>query len=268
VDDRVGQEVIFEQQQGIAWVTLNRPEARNALSEGALLQLQDAFERCAQAPSLRAVILRGTGSVFCAGGDVGFFRQLLELSPEARREPLERYIGLAHRAMLALAQIPVPVIAAVQGSAAGVGMSLACRADVIVAEQGCRFIPAYMALGTTPDGGLTQILPQLIGEKRALDVLLFNRSIDSAQAQQWGLVSLVAQPGTLESTASELATRLAAGPAAATMQLKQLIKRCDLEQLAGHLDRELRSFLACATTPAFEEGVRAFLEKRHPVLER
>ncbi len=265
MDEAMGQEIIFEQHQDLAWITLNRPEARNALSERALQQLLEAFVRCAESPSLRAVILRGAGPVFCAGGDVAFFRQLLELSPEARREPLARYIGLAHRAMLALAQIPVPVIAAVQGGAAGVGMSLACRADVIVVEQGCRFIPAYMALGTTPDGGLTQLLPELIGEKRALDVLLFNRPIEAAQAQQWGLVSLVAQPGTLESSATQLATRLMAGPSAATRQLKRLVKGESLARLAEHLDRELQSFVACATTAAFEEGVRAFLEKRTPV---
>ena len=245
MEDRVGQEVIFEQRQGIAWITLNRAEARNALSEQALQQLLEAFTRCVQSSDLRAVILKGAGPVFCAGGDVAFFRQLLELQPEARREPLARYIGLAHQAVLALAQIPVPVIAVVQGAAAGVGMSLACRADFIVAEAGCRFVPAYTALGTTPDGGLTQTLPAIIGEKRALDVLLFNRSLDAAQAQQWGLVSQVAQSGELERTATELATRLVAGPAAASRQLKQLVKGESLARLAEHLDRA-RSFVPLA----------------------
>lgn len=268
MDDPVGQEVIFEQRQGIAWITLNRPAARNALSDRALQQLLEAFSRCVASPELRAVILRGTGPVFCAGGDVAFFRQLLELLPEARRDPLAHYIGLAHQAMLALARIPVPVIAAVQGAVAGVGMSLACRADFIVAEAGCRFVPAYTALGTTPDGGLSQVLPAIIGEQRALEMLMFNRSIDAAQAQQWGLVSHVAEPGWLERSVMELAEGLGAGPAVATRQLKRLVKGENLARLADHLDRELQAFTACALTAEFEEGVSAFLEKRTPVFDR
>ncbi|WLD65468.1 enoyl-CoA hydratase-related protein [Pseudomonas sp. OVF7] len=263
--DAVGLDVIFEQHQGIAFITLNRPETRNALSESALQQLLQAFSRCVESPDLHAVILRGKGPLFCAGGDVTFFRQLLERLPEARRDPLANYIGLAHQAILTLAQIPVPVIAAVQGGAAGIGMSLSCMADFIVAEQGCKFIPAYLALGTTPDGGLSRFLPAIIGEKRALDVLMFNRSIDMAQAHQWGLVSHVVQPGELERSATELAKRLAAGPYAANRQLKQLVKGVSLAQLADHLDQELQSFIACAATEDFAAGVMAFIEKRPPV---
>lgn len=259
------QNVTFKQDGGVAWVSISRPDARNSLCEDTLQELLDIFTYCRESESLRAVVLKGEGRVFCSGGDVLFFQNLLKLPAQARREPLSCYIGLAHQVILALANISCPVIAVVHGAAAGYGMSLACLADIIVADSGCKFVPAYVALGTTPDGGLTYVLPAVIGDKRALDILLFNRTVEMSDAHQWGLVSYVTTSEMLAETAVKLAGELASGPSPALNQLKTLIKGRSLTGLAAHLDRELESFLVCAASADFEEGVGAFIAKREAV---
>ncbi len=253
--------------QGIATVTINRPEVRNSLCETTLNQLQRIFIRLQQQAELRAVILKGSGRVFCSGGDVTFFQNLLSQGGDSRIRSLKRYIGVAHDAILAMAGIHCPVITSIQGAAAGYGMSLACMSDIIVADINSRFIPAYSALGSTPDGGLSLSLPAAIGKKRAFEVLALNTIISAKQASGWGLVNHIAagDNGHVDDISQSIASRLAEGASIANRGLKKLLNPHSINELATHLDKELESFIACALTTDFDEGVKAFIEKRTPV---
>ncbi len=254
----------FKLENGVGTITLNRPEARNSISEGMFASLLVILTECRGNKSLQVLVIEAEGPVFCAGGDVQFFQQLLAVSPRERKQMLTRYIGLAHHVILALAEIPCLVIAAVRGAAAGYGMSLACAADILLAEQGSRFVPAYAALGTTPDGGLTYRLPTLIGEKRALEVLSTNRPLRAEEALAWGLVNRVADVGNLDQTVADVVEKLSAGSLSAQLRMKALLAQRRLAELATQLDEELQSFILCSDSSDFIEGVQAFLEKREP----
>ncbi|MBU2964151.1 enoyl-CoA hydratase-related protein [Amphritea sp. 2_MG-2023] len=252
----------FELENGVGYITLNRPNARNSINEAMFESLLAVLQRCETLDSLKVLVLRGEGDVFCGGGDIQFFRQLLTATPASRQQQLAGYIHSAHQVIAALMAISCPVVAAIQGAAAGYGMSLACASDIIIAEQGCQFIPAYTALGTTPDGGLTYLLPALIGEKRALDVLWFNRAVKAEEALDWGLVNRVCAPGMLAQTVEEFTATLSQGARQAQRNLKKLVTERSRSQLSQQMDQELNSFLKCAATDDFIEGVQAFLERR------
>ncbi|RTE65321.1 hypothetical protein EH243_12855 [Amphritea opalescens] len=252
----------FELVDGVGYITLNRPNARNSINEAMFESLLRVLQRCETLDSLRVLVLRGEGDVFCGGGDIQFFRQLLTATPASRQQQLAGYIHSAHQVIAALMAIPCPVVAAVQGAAAGYGMSLACISDIVIAEQGCQFIPAYTALGATPDGGLTYLLPSLIGEKRALDVLWLNRAVKAEEALDWGLVNRVCAPGLLAQTVEEITATLSQGARQAQRNLKKLVTERARSQLSQQMDQELNSFLTCAATDDFIEGVQAFLERR------
>ena len=262
-------DLLVHESEGIATVTINRPEVRNSLSEASLNQLLEVFINFQHQPELRAVILKGRGKVFCSGGDVTFFQGLLTQDNDSRIRSLRRYIGVAHDVILAMAKISCPIIANVHGAAAGYGMSLACLSDIIVADINSRFIPAYSALGSTPDGGLSLSLPTAIGSRKAFEVLAFNTAIPAEQAYQWDLVNYVFDgEGTNESVdeiSHKIASRLATGPSTVNRNLKKLLNTLPVSTLSAHLDKELETFIACAVTKDFDEGVTAFIEKRTPV---
>jgi 2-(1,2-epoxy-1,2-dihydrophenyl)acetyl-CoA isomerase len=265
VRDTNFQYVEFDVSQGKATVTINRPDARNSLCEEALDELLQVFVYCQEQPNLRVVNLRGQGKVFCSGGDVAFFRDLLAQDLDSRSASLKRYIGLAHEVILAMMKIPCPVVVSVRGAAAGYGMSLACMADIIVAGVGSNFIPAYSALGTTPDGGLTFSLPAAVGSKRAQEVLALNLVVGAQEAYEWGLVNYIVPDEDIDEISQEVAGQLVAGSSIASKGLKRLLNARHINELSVQLDRELESFVDCACTADFEEGVSAFIEKRVPV---
>lgn len=259
-----GAGVAVAHRDGVAVVTLCRPQARNALDAAALEALRDAFLALADCAETRVVRLCGEGPAFCAGGDVDFFASLLEGSVAVRREALHDYLGLAHEAILALDALPWPLIAEARGAAAGFGLSLLCAADRVIAAETLRLVPAYAALGVGPDGGLSHRLPALIGERRALNWLLEGDPITAARAADWGLVDEVVPETALEASGEAVARRLARGASLALRQTKRLVRGRGREALAEHLEAERRAFIEAASTPDFAEGIRAFLAKRAP----
>ncbi|WP_372741579.1 enoyl-CoA hydratase/isomerase family protein [Neptunomonas sp.] len=254
--------ITFNLDDGVGYITLNRPHARNAINETMFALLLEVLQQCETLETLNVLVIRAKGEVFCGGGDIQLFRQLIKETPAYRQQQLADYIASAHRVMAALLAIPCPVVTAIQGAAAGYGMSLACASDIIIAEQDCQFIPAYTALGTTPDGGLTYLLPALIGEKRALDVLWLNRSLGMDEALSWGLISRICAPGMLDQAVKDVVEPLSRGARQAQRNLKRLVTAELKSSLIQHMDKELDSFLTCAGTADFIEGVEAFLERR------
>ncbi|WP_275098298.1 enoyl-CoA hydratase-related protein [Sedimenticola hydrogenitrophicus] len=256
--------VRIERKGAVAVVTLDRPASLNALNREMSYQLRDGFMALSEDQRVRCVVLRGAGDHFMAGGDIGFFRQGLELPDEERKAEVSGLIGVVHQFITILREMPQPVIAGVRGSVAGFGMSLVAAADLAIAADSARFTQAYSQIGTTPDGGNTWFLPRAVGTKRAMGLTLLNEPIDAAGACAIGLVNQVVADSELEAVTLQLAERLARGPTRAYAQAKRLINEGMSNTLEQQLLAEQGSFTRCALSHDFAEGVTAFMEKRRP----
>jgi 2-(1,2-epoxy-1,2-dihydrophenyl)acetyl-CoA isomerase len=252
--------VLMEVRDGVAHLTLNRPKAGNALDLDMAKALLASAERCNRDPAVRAVLITGSGSMFCAGGDVRGFASQGDQLPAF----LTELTAALHAGVSLLSRMDPPVVAAVNGAAAGAGMSIACAADLIVAGESARFTVAYTAVGLTPDGSSTYFLPRLIGMQRAKELMLTNRRLSAEEALKWGLVNQVVPDDDLTITSEHLARKLAEGPTRAYGGVKKLLLTSATQDLESQLADEARGIIAIAETPDSKEGISAFLEKRSP----
>ena len=239
-------------------ITLDRPGQANALDMQTAVQLRDAVRLIDD--GVGCVLLRGEGANFCVGGDVRAFAA----APEPGKF-LGELASVVHDAVLGLVEGPAPVVAAVNGWAAGAGMSLAACADITLAAESARFRSAYSAIGLSPDCGLTWTLPRLIGRARAADLMLTNRAVDAAEASSIGLVARLVADDSLLDEAQALAAELASGPTGAFERIRKLLDASDRSTLADQLDAEAASIAACADHPEGRAGVAAFTAGRRPV---
>ncbi|MGH7044881.1 MAG: enoyl-CoA hydratase/isomerase family protein [Stellaceae bacterium] len=256
--------VIIERRGAVLEIVLNRPEVLNAVDRETIDALVAAATDAADDNATRAVLLRGAGTHFCAGGDIGMFAGLIELPPEQRRAALYRIVEALHPLLVRLRYMPKPVVVAVQGAAAGFGLSLVLAADLAIAAEDAVFSCGYINLGTSPDGGMTAMLPAVVGLKRASELMLLGERFEAADALDLGLVNRLTVAGRLQSEAAALAASLAAGPTTAYARTKALLQQTIGDAFEAQLRREAESFAACAASDNFAEGVRAFREKRHP----
>jgi len=190
------------------------------------------------------------------------------LAPADRQKALYRIVDTLHPLLTRMRYMPKPVVAAVQGAAAGVGLSLVLAADLALAAEDTVFTSGYIHLGTSPDGGMTATLPHIVGIKHAAELMLLGDRFDAQRALALGLINRVVPADALASEATALAARLAAGPTHAYGRTKALLQATLGDGFDAQLRRETESFAACAATEDFAEGVRAFLEKRRPVFTR
>jgi len=248
---------------GVAHLTLNRPDAANGINLELAQDLMEATLAIAADPTARVVLLTGAGKMFCGGGDVKGFADRDDL-PTYLRETL----GPLHVAITNLVRGDAPVVAAVQGSAAGAGMGLVGASDLVVAAESAKFVMAYTGVGLTPDGSSSWFLPRMVGLRRALELTFTNRVLTAAEALEWGLISQVAPDVQLLDDAGALAARLATGPARALAAAKRLLHTSLEETLESHLAREAEAISAASGTPEGVEGIAAFVEKRKPVFNR
>lgn len=247
----------------LATLILNRPDRLNALDLATARELRLALEEVRGRSDVRAVILRGEGRAFSAGGDIRAMRAWIEQKqPEGFFDgPLEEI----HAMIRALWDLPKPVIAAVHGVAAGAGMSLALAADLRVAAEGARFSLAFINIGLSPDSGSTYTLPRLVGLGKALELAMTGEFIDAAEAVRLGLVNRVVPEAQLVSAAEELAQRIAEKSAYAVARIKRLLHESYARPLEAQLEAERCVQQEVARNSRdFLEGVRAFLEKRPP----
>jgi len=258
-----GESVILEYRGAVAYIRLDRPERRNALTYPMLEELLEACEHAAEDPSARVVVLTGTGSVFCAGGDV---RHLVEdglihhLTEGERRERLVRL----HRISWLLHTMGKPTVAAINGPAIAAGLSLAMACDLRVMSATATLASAFARLATPGDFGGTWFALHLLGLGRAKALYLLNETISAEQALDWGLVTTVVPPERFGITVDELADRLAAGPAEAFALMKANFAAAVTSPLAEFLDTEAANMTLGMSTKDFDEAARAFLDGRPP----
>ncbi len=256
----------FTSENSIATLTMNRPEARNALSMDMRAELLDALHDIEADDSIRCVILKGAGDHFMAGGDVKGMAESVgsKSRDEIRKEFLLRIHDL-HTIMFAMRRMPKPIIASCNGAAAGAGVSMALSCDLIVAAEDAFFTLAYCKIGTSPDGSATYHLPRAVGVKRAMEIALLGDRFDAQQAKDIGLINFVVPTDQLEQETLQLAVRLASGPTHVYGNTKQLLYRSLEREFEAQLQAEAESFADCASREDFREGVMAFKEKREPV---
>jgi 2-(1,2-epoxy-1,2-dihydrophenyl)acetyl-CoA isomerase len=250
--------VQVERNGGVATVRMNRPDRLNAYNPEMGKALLSAVSEASVDPSVRCVVLTGEGKAFSAGGDVEF---MAAFQGEGHAGFLEFAIGL-HALIASLRKAPKPVIAAVNGVAAGAGFSMVLACDVAVATASARFTLGYQNIGLSPDGGMTFFLARALGTQRAMEMTLFSKVLSPEQAAAWGLVQQVIPDADFAAQTAAIASLLAAGPTLAYAKAKELYNRALSQPLETQLEEERQSIARSATTHDFREGVRAFLEKR------
>ncbi len=241
---------------GVATVELHRPGASNALDLPMATALSEVVDQIAADEQVRVVLLVGSGRNFCAGGDLAAMAGAVD-----RSAYVKELATTAHRAVLGLSSLSVPVVAAVQGAAAGAGLALTLVADLVVAGDSARFLTAYAAIGLTPDCGTSWLLPQVVGLRRAMDLAVGGRQLSAAEALDWGLVTSVCPDEELAETAGRLADRLASGPAAARGVARRLLRDGVSRSFAEQLDQEAAAIAASVRTPEAQQLVTAFASR-------
>jgi enoyl-CoA hydratase/carnithine racemase len=246
--------------QGDRAVVVNMNAARRgALSPDLYRVINEAVE-LAREPRIRAILLTSEGGFFCAGGDLNVLIERRNLSEEQRRGKVDELHGVIR----GLRAAPVPVIAAVEGGAAGAGLSLALAADLIVAEEGIKFTAAYVKAGLVPDGGLTSSLARVLPRPLAMEMCLLARPVTAERMAALGAVNTVVPQDQVLSTAQELADSLAKGPPVAQREIRQMMAEAYETSEAAQLDRERNAMARAAGGAEAGEGIAAFLEKRAP----
>ena len=252
--------ILYEVRDGLAHVTLNRPDAANAFD----LDFVRAFHRimidCDKNRAVRAVLLTGAGKMFSAGGDLKFFLQ----AGDRVASVLAEMTASLHTAVAVMNRMDAPVVVAVNGMAAGGGMSLAMTGDIVFAAESARFTMAYTAAGLSPDGSSTWFLPRLVGFRRAKELALTNRMLGAAEALEAGIVDRVVPDSKLMAEAEKQARIFAEGPTGAYGAVKRLMVESFQNGLETQMELESRAIAARAASADGREGVGAFAEKRKP----
>jgi 2-(1,2-epoxy-1,2-dihydrophenyl)acetyl-CoA isomerase len=257
--------VKWERQGGVGRIVLDRPETLNAWNTQFGRDLKDVVAEAAADSGVRAVLLTGAGRAFSSGADLkaGFDETADDGMPDVRG----RLHELFHPILVGIRTMPKPVVVAVNGPAAGIGVSLALAGDLVLAAESAFFQLAFANIGLMPDGGSTLFVPARVGKTRAFEMALLAERVPAAQALEWGLVNAVHPDGELAGAAEQLAERLANGPTRAYASAKQALNASIYPDLHGQLDREAELQHALARTKDFMEGGIAFVEKRAPVFE-
>src|SRR5512144_1469382 len=252
-------EVETSRDGAVLTITLSRPDVLNAFTAEMHRQLVGAF-REARDPEVRAVVVTGAGRGFCVGQDLNEFG-------EAARDISGRLREHYHPTIRALRELEKPVLAAVNGPAAGAGLSFACACDLRLAAESATFVPAFIGIGLVPDMGGTFFVTRLLGPARAFEWMTSGRRLSSAEALEWGLVSEVVPDDRLAARAAERASELAAMPTRGIALSKRLFDHAEHATLEEQLELEAQLQAVATRTDDFREGVAAFLEKREPRFE-
>ena len=254
--------LLFENKDGVAKLTLNRPKAFNSFNREMAFELQDALDTCAKDESIRAILLTGNGKAFCAGQDL---KEVTDptINPGFKNILEEHYNPI----ILRLRQVEKPVVAAVNGVAAGAGANIALACDIVLAHEKVDFIQAFSAIGLVPDSGGTFFLPRLVGFQKALALAMLADKVNAVEAERMGMIYKVLPSETLENDAYAIAKRLANMPTKGLALTKRLFNQSLTNDLETQLDLEGKLQIEASQTEDYQEGVNAFLEKRKPIFK-
>ena len=251
-------EISFEVNQGIAWIKLNRPEVYNAFNRSMALQMQAALDEASQHEAVRVVVITGNGKAFSAGQDLG--EAVAPDGPGLERILKEHYNPII-RSIVALEK---PVIALVNGVAAGAGANIALACDVVIAHEQASFIQAFSKIGLIPDSGGTYFLPRLIGSQKALALMMTGDKVSAAEAERMNMIFKAIPADSYETFTTDFVTQIASMPTKALALTKKAVQLSWFQSLDEQLDTELNLQVEAGNTADFNEGVQAFLEKRKP----
>jgi len=250
--------IAYDRDSAVATITLNRPDALNALTVDMKVALLDALRRAASDDDVRAVVLTGAGRAFCVGQDLREHADTLAAGHADLDTVREHYNPLA----MALATMPKPVVAAVNGPAAGIGLSLALACDLVVAAESAFFQLAFVNIGLVPDGGSSLLVPSRVGFARAAELALLGERLGARKALDWGLINRVWPDEEFGAESAKLLDRLAGGATMSYAGTKRQLNRWLYEQMEAQLEFEAQIQREMSASADFAEGVRAFAEKR------
>lgn len=251
--------VLYEAKGAVAHITLNRPEQMNAMNLELIDGLAAAMEK-ARDPEVRAVVLQANGRCFCAGGDIRAFNRFIDEGTTIPTAMPDRL----HEMVETMRNLEKPILASVQGPAAGAGAPLALACDLVVAAEEAIFNFAYARIGLTPDGSSTYFLPRHVGMKKAAEIFMMIPTYTAKEAMELGLVNWVVPGAELVSKTEDIAKQLSEGPTAAFGRLKTLMNATYDNTLRDQLALETRMICDSSTTADFREGIKAFLGKKTP----
>ncbi len=250
--------VLFEKEDALGIITINRPERYNAIDLATALQLQASFQACAEDVKIRAILLKAEGKAFCSGQDLKAFGKIEDIDIKTTIE--RQYNPLIKQ----MSNLEKPIVCAVQGVAAGAGANLALASDIIIAEHDCKFIQTFVNIGLIPDSGGTYFLPRLVGLARAKAMCMLGEHISGRMAVEFGMIYKSVEPEALQEEAKHLAVRLSQMPTRAIGLTKKALHQGLKNNLSEQLNEEMRLQGEAGKTKDFVEGVTAFIEKRDP----
>ncbi len=262
------EQVQYRLVDGVAWITLARPDVKNAVSPDQRNRVIDLLAAASGNHHVRAVVLTALGDSFCTGADLRAHQPEVLKPDDAPDRPIGQVARIirdgAQRLVCAVMDCEKPVIAAVNGTAAGIGAHLALAADLVIAVESARFIEVFIRRALVPDGAGAYLLPRLVGLHKAKELMFFGDDVSAAEALELGLINKVVPDGELEAAATAWATRLATGPTHALARTKELLNRSlDSDRATALLDEAWAQEMNMATHDA-TEGVQSFIERRDP----
>ena len=250
--------LIFEKKGKVAYITLNRPEKYNSVNKELALAIQAAFDDCAEDKSIRAIVLSGRGKAFCAGQDLGEI-----VDPDG--PPLDSIVSEHYNPIvMRIRDIELPVIAAINGVAAGAGANIALACDVTIAKESASFLQAFSKIGLIPDSGGTYTLPRLIGQARASALMMLGEKVPAKEAMDMGMIYKAVPDDEYEEYVEKIAQKLANMPTKGLAYTKKLLNLSAVNNMEDQLAREHDYQNIAGATWDYMEGVNAFLEKRKP----
>lgn len=254
------QTINFSTAEGLATITLNRPDDANGLNPVMASELRRAAKACEEDQSIKVVVLTGSGRFFCAGGDV----KAMADAGQGAGLIIKNMADELHGAVSTLARMKAPLITAINGTAAGAGFSMAIAGDLAIAAESAVFTMAYSQIGLSPDGSSTYFLPRLVGMRKAQELMFTNRKLTAQEAVDWDLITKVVADDTLEAEVEKLAARFLSGSPESNAAIKRMLLQTFNNGLETQMEIEGRQIADCARSENGQEGIASFVEKRKP----
>ena len=253
---------LVSRHDGVLWLTLNRPDHGNAIASASVSALTKVYQDAQADRGVRCLVVGGKGKHFCSGGDVAGFARDLQQSAEMRQADFRERLGRVTRLIEAIIAFDRPIVAAVHGAVAGAGLMLALCADLVIGDETSVFLFSHRRVGLSPDGGVSYFLPRIVGPRAAARLILMAARVEATEGLALGLLSELVPRPDLEARVATVAEQLGKSPQQAVQHAKSLLRHSAAATLSEQLAAERDAIETLVTTPDFEEGVRAFMEKR------